>query len=383
MTTVWDFPTRILFGEATTLEVGQEATKLGAKHALIVTDKGISKAGLLEPLKHSLAQAHLPFEIFEELGTNPSEEQVEKGVARFVESEAQIVISMGGGAAMDVGKLIRLRIHHQRPLAEYDESKGGTQRITEPLPPMIAIPTTAGTGSEVTRSALVSLTSTGKKTSISSLRLVPNVAVLDPSLTGTLPAAVAAATGFEALSRAIESYCALGDHPMADAIGLEAAGLVHTYFTRAVSRQGDTEARGGMLKAAMMGGVASQKGLGACHSLAQAAASEFDIHYGLASALCLPAVIDFNRSSIPVKVAHIARILGTRGDDIDTLAFECSGAIRTLRRKAGLPEGLSDVGIGEADIERLAAIAEEESGHTHNPRPCTREDLAALCRASL
>jgi alcohol dehydrogenase class IV len=212
---------------------------------------------------------------------------------------------------------------------------------------------------------------------------MPNVAILDPELTVSMPPKITAATGFDALTHCIEAYCASGDHPMADAIALSGIRLTAKALERVVSDGGDLKSRGEMMKAAMMGAVAFQKGLGACHSLAHPLSAESHLHHGLANALCLPAVLDFNRSTIPQRIAAIARILGVRANDDETLAFECAGAVRALRRKVGLPQGLAAAGVEEDALVGLATLAMADACHQLNPRPCTEEDMLALYRASM
>jgi alcohol dehydrogenase class IV len=212
---------------------------------------------------------------------------------------------------------------------------------------------------------------------------MPNVAILDPELTVSMPQKVTAATGFDALTHCIEAYCAQGDHPMADAIALAGIKLTMKALEKAVSDGSDVKSRGAMMKAAMMGAVAFQKGLGACHSLAHPLSAESHLHHGLANALCLPAVLDFNRSTIPTRIAEIASIVGVRADDEETLAFECAGAVRALRRKVGLPQGLAAAGVEEDALPRLAALAMADACHHQNPRACTEDDMLALYRASM
>lgn len=382
MVVAWTFPTRILFGENATLEIGAEARHLHGSRALIVTDPGIVAAGLLQTITDALDKASISYATFDRVSSNPSETQVEDAARAYNDSQADFVIAIGGGSAIDVGKLVRLRAAHSLPLAEYDETVHGGGKVTGKVPPMIAIPTTAGTGSEVGRASVVTLGATHKKTTILAPKLLPDVAILDPRLSVSLPPATTAATGFEALAHSIEAYCALGDHPMADAIALESIELIGHNLERAVNDGANIEARGAMLKAAMMGGVAMRKGLGACHSLAHPLDSEFNLHYGLATALCLPAVLDFNRAVIPKKIAHIARILGARGKDVETLAFECSGAVRQLRKKCHLPASLHDVGIGDEMLPKLATLAFADLAHHLNPRTCTQHDLVTLYQAS-
>jgi alcohol dehydrogenase class IV len=379
----WNFPTRILFGDGAVSDIGKEASALGITKALIVTDAGVVRAGLLGPIERALAAKDIEVQRFDGISTNPSEAEARAATDAYRKAGANGVVAIGGGAPLDVGKMVRILATEPLPLAEYDDAKGGDAKMKAVFPPMIAVPTTAGTGSEVGRSAVATLAATGKKTIFFHPKLIPNVAILDPRVTETLPAKITAATGFDALTHAIEAFLSTGDHPMADAIALKSIELVARFLERAVKQPQDMEARGALLKAATMGAVAFQKGLGACHSLAHPLGAEHDMHHGLANALCLPAVLDFNRSAVSARVAAIARALGVRGDDEDTLAFECAGAVRALRHKVGLPDGLGATGIVDAHIEKLARLAFEDACHGSNPRPCTEQDLAQLYRVSL
>lgn len=383
MTVVWSFPTRVVFGTGTVMQTGVEAKSLGGSRALIVTDQGIVDAGVASVVEEALAKAGIESELFSAISSNPREEEVLQAAEAWGRSQSDIVIAVGGGSALDVAKLVRLVASHSPPLAQYDDEAGGGERITENVPPMIAVPTTAGTGSEVGRSGVVTIAETGRKTVIFSPRLMPDVAILDPELTTSMPPKVTAATGFDALTHCIESYCAKGDHPMADAIALEGIALIGKSLERAVNDGKDMDARGNMMKAAMMGAVAFQKGLGACHALAHPLSSELDMHHGLANALCLPAVLDFNRTAVPERIARVSRTLGVRGDDAETLCFECSGAVRALRRKVGLPEGLAAAGVQEEQLSHLAALAIQDPAHRLNPRACIEDDMLALYKASM
>jgi alcohol dehydrogenase class IV len=379
----WNYPTRILFGVGAVGDLGAEAKKLGATRALIVTDPGVTRAGLLGPVEESLKGQGIEVACFDQISTNPTEAESRAAASAFRESRSDAVIAVGGGAALDVGKMVRILATETLPLEEYDDAIGGDAKMKANFPPMIAVPTTAGTGSEVGRSAVATLAATGKKTIFFHPKLIANVAVLDPRMTESLPAKFTAATGFDALTHSIEAFLAKGDHPMADAIALKSVSLVGKYLERAVKDPRDLDARGAMLKASMMGAVAFQKGLGVCHSLAHPLGAEHDLHHGLANALCLPAVIDFNRSAVATRIAEVARALGVRGEDADTLAFECSGAIRALRHKVGLPDGLSAVGIKDEHIPKLAKLAFEDGCHGSNPRACTEHDMEQLYRVSM
>jgi 4-hydroxybutyrate dehydrogenase len=382
MTVVWNFPTRIVFGENAAAQLPQEVMRLSGTRALIVTDKGVADAGIAASLVAALTDAKLHAEIFDQVVGNPSDVHALAATEAYKKARADIVIAVGGGSALDIGKLVRLCATHPPPLSQYDDAKGGSAKITLPLPPMIALPTTAGTGSEVGRSAVATLPETGKKTIFFAPTLIPNVAILDPLLTVSLPPAITAATGFDALTHCIEAFSTAMDHPMAEAIALEGVRLCATFLPRAVRDGNDLQARAGMLKAATFGAVAFQKGLGACHSLAHPLSAEHGTHHGLANALCLPAVLDFNRTAIPAKLAVLARALGVRAEDDESLAFECAGAVRALRQKLGLPSGLAAVGIAQDDLSRLSELAFADICHHENPRPCTREDLLKLYEAS-
>jgi 4-hydroxybutyrate dehydrogenase len=379
----WNYPTRILFGDGAASQVGVEAKKLGTTRALIVSDPGVTRAGLLGPLERSLSAQSIDVVRFDAISTNPSEAEAKAAAEAYRSARANGIVAIGGGAPLDVGKVIRILVTEPLPLEEYDDAKGGDAKMKAEFPAMIAVPTTAGTGSEVGRSAVVTSAKTGKKTIFFHPKLIPDVAVLDPRLTESLPAKITAATGFDALTHSIEAFLAKGDHPMADAIALKSIELCARFLERAVKQPHDIEARGAMLKAAMMGAVAFQKGLGVCHSLAHPLGAEHDLHHGLANALCLPAVLDFNRSVVQARIASVARTLGVRGDDEDTLAFECSGAVRALRHKVGLPEGLAAVGIGDAHLTKLAKLAFEDVCHSLNPRECTEHDMEQLYRVSM
>lgn len=380
---LWSFPTRVVAGEDAAAQCAREALQLGATRVLIVSDRGIEAAGLLAPIRATLDAAQLPHSSALEISSNPLEAEVLTAAKVFSDFNADLVLGVGGGSVLDVAKLVRLAATHPAPLAQYDDAIGGSAKIVEPMPPMIAIPTTAGTGSEVGRSGVVTIEATNAKTVIFAPSLLPNVAILDPLMTRTMPAFMTAATGMDALAHCVEAYSAIGNHPMADAIALGGIRLCDSALKTATDEPNDLRARADMLTAAMMGAVAFQKGLGACHSLAHPLSTEFGLHHGLANAICLPAVLDYNRTVIPERIAEIARQLGVKGADDNTMSFECAGAVRALRKSIGLPADLSSQGIEESDLPRLAALAYEDVCHRLNPRPCTEEDLLSLYRASL
>jgi alcohol dehydrogenase class IV len=375
-TVTWSFPTTIVFGNGSLSTLSDHVRRAGGKRALLVCDAGVVKVEIAARVKQTLEGAGIATAVFDRVDPNPVESNVVEGVEAFRAHHADVVVAVGGGSPLDAGQLIALKTTHDRPLVDYDDATGGDQFITPNVPPIITIPTTAGTGSEVGRSGVVTLKATGRKTVIFSPYLLAKAAILDPELTVSMPPRITAATGFDALTHCVEAYLSLGDHPMADGIALMGIELCAKHLPRAVEAGADLPARGAMMKAAMMGAVAFQKGLGVCHSLAHPLSSEKNLHHGLANALCLPAVVDFNNSAVPERVERIRRL-------VDMTATSLANGLRTLRDKLGLPNGLASEGVTKADVPKLADKAMEDACHRSNPRPCTRDDMVKLYEQSL
>jgi alcohol dehydrogenase class IV len=373
MASIWSFPTRVVFGPGEALRTGEEAKALGMKRALVLTDAGVLRAGLADRIVQSLERGGVAATTFDGVEANPTEANIEDCVRAYADAGADGVVCVGGGSPIDAAKLVVLRSSVALPWEELDDAVDGWKHVPANLPPVIALPTTAGTGSEVGRSGVLTVRSTGRKTVIFSPHLIPKVAILDPELTRSMPPKITAATGFDALTHCLEAYVCKGEHPMADAVALGGLELVAKHLSTAVTRGEDLEARGAMMKAAMMGAVAFQKGLGACHSLAHPLSSECGLHHGLANALCLPSVIEFNESAAHDRLGRVARIFGANGS-----AGSCAEAIRDLRNHVGLPKGLAELGVQAEKLPALADLAFRDACHTLNPRPCTRDDLLAL-----
>jgi 4-hydroxybutyrate dehydrogenase len=378
MTTVWSYPTRVLFGAGAVRDLGREVSSRGLVRVLLLTDPGVERAGLLAAPREALEQAGIKSTVFADISTNPREEEVETAASVYRSSEAEGIVAVGGGAAMDVAKLVVVRSQVNLPFEQLDDALNGGVHIPAALPPVFAVPTTAGTGSEVGRAAVLTVRSTGRKTVIFAPSMMPRVAVLDPELTLSLPRGPTASTGFDALTHCLEAYLATGDHPMADGIALAGLELVAGALPAVTTDGGNLEARGAMMKAAMMGAVAFQKGLGACHSLSHPLSAEFGLHHGLANALCLPAVVDFVEAVLPDRVQRVAQLFGASRE-----AGALGDAMRRLRQTLGLPSGLAQVGIQPADCARLAPLAFADACHTSSARICTQEDLRVLYERSL
>ena len=381
----FSFPTRIVFGRGAVEHVAEAARSFAMKHPLLVTDPGIVKTGLLERLTAPLNKAGLTWALFDRVEGNPSEASVFPGVDIFHAERCDGVIAMGGGSSLDAAKAIRLKVTHPLPLKEYDDLKNGGERINADLPPMVAIPTTSGTGSEVGRSAVITLKSNGRKTVIFSPHLVPNFAIEDPELTLGLPPHLTAATGMDAMTHNLEAYLSVGYHPMCDAIALRGVAMVNKHLRTAVHAGSNLEARTEMMAASMMGAVAFQKGLGTVHSLAHPLSTVAGLHHGLTNAILLPHVMRFNMSVVLDRLVDLAAALGvdTRNMSPQRAAQAAIAAIETLNADIGIPRRLSEVSVTPEMIPVMVPKAMEDGCHQCNPRPTTAQDMEDLYRAAL
>ncbi|HUB09870.1 MAG TPA: iron-containing alcohol dehydrogenase [Myxococcales bacterium] len=377
------FPTHVVFGAGTLRELPAQLRAVGARAPLVVTDPGVVKAGLYAKLQAALAEAGLPHALFAEVHPNPVEEDCLAGLEAFRRGEADSVVALGGGSAMDAGKIVRLLVAHEPPLAQYDDLQGGSARIAEPMPPMIAIPTTAGTGSEVGRSAVVTLTEGHRKAVIFAPALIPTVALCDPELTLGLPPGPTAATGMDAFVHCLEAYCATGFHPLADAVALDGLGRAARALPRAFANGADAQARSEMMVAAIMGATAFQKGLGACHSLAHALTPVCGVHHGLANAVMIRHVVEFNRPAIEDRLARVALAMGEfPGGGTADLAKAAVTRVEQLCRAIAIPVSLKEVGLREDQIPEVVERAMADGCHQLNPRRVTAEDFERLVRAA-
>ena len=379
----YNYPTTILYGPGAVAELARRLAAAGDRNFVLVTDAGVVKAGLAQRVQQPLAAAGLQVELFTDVHPNPIEEDVEKGVQVFRRTGASGLIALGGGSPMDVAKAVAVLVTHQGPLSRFDDAKGGDKNITNPVPPVYAIPTTAGTGSEVGRSGVIITRDTRAKTVIFHPSLMPKVAVLDPELTVGLPASLTAATGFDAFTHGLEAYFAKGFHPIADAVALGCMELVVDALPRAVARGDDLEARGRMLLAASMGATAFQKGLGVIHSLAHPLSTHYGIHHGLANALLMPTALSFQleekadkfTDDLRDRYQRVARLF--RGRD-KARPGELPEAVRAFRTRIGIEDTLPERGLKREDIPQLAREAWTDPCHSLNPIPLTQDDLAAM-----
>jgi len=381
----FSFPTRIVFGPGAVRELGSEAKTLGITRPLLVTDHGVVACGLAEQVLAELRRSSLAPTLFEDVNPNPVEKNVLDGVDAYRRGSCDGVIGLGGGSPIDVAKAIRLAETHPLPLEQYDDQLDGGSRIRDDVPPMIAIATTAGTGSEVGRSTVIILKSTDRKTVIFSPYLMPNVALADPELTLGMPPKLTAGTGLDALTHNVEAYLALGYHPLCDAIALRGARLAIQNLPRAVQNGKDLEARRNMMMAAMMGAVAFQKGLGAVHSLAHPLSSIANLHHGTTNGILLPHVLEFNRPTCEERLKDLAVAMEVAGsqEPAAKAASALIGRLRELLPEVRIASTLGALGVTRHQIPLLARKAMEDACHQSNPRPCTEADMIALYEKAL
>lgn len=372
-TATFSFPTQIRFGPGTIRELPAILRELGASQPLVVTDVGLASAPIFEAAIALLDGARR----FAGIEPNPLPRHVEAGVAAYREGGCDSVVGFGGGSALDGAKAIALMVGHEGSILDYDGTKRGWERVhAGQIPPLVAVPTTAGTGSEVGRSTVITDPATRTKRVIFAPPLLPKCAILDPELTLGLPPAVTAATGMDALSHCIESYLSTAFHPICDAVALGGVRLIGRSLARAV-KQGKTDlaARADMLMAASMGAIAFQKDLGATHSLAHPLSTLASVPHGTANGMFLARVMRFNLDVARAKLADVGQALGVEED-----AVAACERVAALAREIGIPQRLRDVGVSEDLIEPLAEQAAADGCHATNPRPCTLDDFRRLYR---
>src|SRR5215471_2512435 len=382
--TVLSWPTRILLGAGALKRLPDEVQRLGLTRPLLVTDLGVVKAGLADRVMAVLGDANIVHVLFDRVTPDPTERDVFDGLEAYQSAGCDGIIALGGGSPLDAAKLVQLLTSHSPPLSRYDDATGGDKYVTQPLPPLIAIPTTAGTGSEVSRSGVAFLQDTGRKTVIFAPALLPRCAICDPELTYGLPPRATAATGLDAFTHCLEAYLSNGFHPLADAVAIDGIRRVARSLPVVMKEPTHPQARMDMMIAAMEGAMAFQKGLGNAHALAHALTPIAGLHHGLANAVVLPSVMAFNRDAVRPRLARVAIAMGEpSGAPEDVLAGVAIDRVRRLVADAGLPTRLSQAGVKEQDLPRVAELAFRDASHHGNPRATTEADLLGIARAAL
>jgi alcohol dehydrogenase class IV len=372
----FSFPTTIHFGAGSRKMVVDHLRERSLKRPLIVTDKGLAALPVLGQFRAGLG-AGLAIETFAGVAGNPTAAQVMAGAEAFRAHRADSVIGFGGGAALDVAKVVALMGVHPGHVIEYVWDHPNVRPIENPLPYLVALPTTSGTGSEVGRSSVVSDDETHIKRIVFSPKLLAQVVFADPELTFALPAHVTAATGMDALTHNVESYLSPAYHPLCDGIALEGTRIAARSLATAVREPTNLAARSDMMMASMMGAIAFQKDLGAVHSCAHALGAVCDLHHGLANALMIEPVMRFNLEAVPEKFAELAHVVGAGSAD-DFVPW-----LGALKKRIGISSGLGAAGVRAEQIPALVAIAEKDICHQTNPRPCSGADFTRFFEQAL
>jgi len=389
----WGYPNTVWFGNGRIKDLPKACKVLDIKNPLFVTDKDLVKTKMVEETLEINKRAKLSTIIFSDLKGNPLGSQVKKGVDAFKSGNHDGVIAFGGGSSLDVGKSIVLQAALNRPL--WDCTDGGSfwnendyvasmakNRISNPdnVKPFIAIPTTAGTGSETSRAAAIINDETKVKKIVFHPRMLPTLTILDPELTVGMPAFLTAATGMDAFAHNLEAYCAPGYHPMADGIALEGMSLIKKWLTVAVNEGENLEARGHMITSSSMGATAFQKGLGAIHSLSHPVNSLFNVHHGLSNGIFMPYVLTFNRSIIENKIAKLSEYLDLKEASFNSFV----DWVVELKEQIKIPHTISESAkINDQDIEKMSPMALDDPCTPSNPKKLVLDDMVSMYEHSV
>ncbi len=370
----WNFPTSIRFGAGRIRELPEVCRTLGMSRPLLVTDAALARLPLVSAAVTTCAEAGLECLVYSNVQGNPIADNVMYGVATFQAGGHDGVIAFGGGSALDVGKAIGLMVGQARPLFDFEDREDWYLRVNvSTMAPVVAVPTTAGTGSEVGRAAVITDPADHTKKIIFHPRMMPGAVVADPQLTCGLPPQVTAATGMDALSHSLEAYCSPLYHPLAEGIAVEAMRLVKEWLPAAVEEGGNLTARANMLIASSMGATAFQKGLGAMHSLSHPCGANLNTHHGLTNAVVMPYVLAWNRPAIEAKLQRLAAYLGLPGGFDAILEW-----LLSLRRRIRIPNTLAEIGVQPEHAARFAPQALADPSTPTNPLPMSRDDFEHL-----
>ncbi len=362
----WNYPTRIRFGAGRIRELPDACRTLGMQRPLIVTDPALAKLPMIASAVSALAEGGLPAAVFSEIQANPIEANVMQGVAAYRSGSHDGVIAFGGGSALDVGKSVALMSGQSRPIFDFEDREDWFTRVdVNGMAPVVAVPTTAGTGSEVGRAAVITDVADHTKKIIFHPKMMPGIVIEDPQLTVGLPPQVTAATGMDALSHCLEAYCAPAYHPLADGIAVEGMRLIKEWLPVAVREGANIEARSHMLIASSMGATAFQKGLGAMHSLSHPCGANLNTHHGLTNAVVMPYVLMWNRRAIEEKLARLGAYLGLEPHSFGGVL----DWVLQLRRAIGIPHTLADLGLRPEHAVSLAPQAFADPSTGGNPVP--------------
>ncbi|MFZ1468040.1 MAG: iron-containing alcohol dehydrogenase [Paracoccaceae bacterium] len=377
----WSYPTAIKFGVGRISELAEHAKAAGLKKPLLVTDKALASLPITAEALAVLDKAGLGRAVFSDVDPNPNEANMADGIAVYLAGGHDGVICFGGGSALDLGKMIALMAHQRKDLSVWDLEDVDdwfTRADADKIAPIIAVPTTAGTGSEVGRAGVLTNATTHKKKIIFHPKLMPAIVICDPALTVGMPKFITAGTGMDALAHCLEAYCSPFYHPMSQGIAVEGMRLVFENLPLAYKDPSNLQARAHMMSAAAMGAVAFQKGLGAIHSLSHPIGAVYGTHHGTTNAVVMPMVLDFNRSAIEDRLTHAAAYIGIAG------GFDGFRArVMELRAELAIPANLTALGVTNPDLAMLTEMALEDPSCGGNPIAMTAANTRALYEACL
>jgi len=375
----WSYPTAIRFGAGRIAELPDACRAAGIERPLLVTDRGLAGLPITQNALNLLAEAGLGRALFAEVDPNPNEKNLEAGVEAYRAGGHDGVVAFGGGSGLDLGKLVAFMAGQTRPVWDFEDvGDWWTRADAAAIAPIVAVPTTAGTGSEVGRAGVLTNSATHVKKIIFHPKLMPAVVICDPALTVGMPTVITVGTGMDAFAHCLEAYCSPFYHPMSQGIALEGMRLVNENLRRVVAAPDDLAARGHMMSAAAMGAVAFQKGLGAVHALSHPVGALYNTHHGMTNAVVIPPVLRFNRAAVAERLSRAADYLGVKG------GFEgFFDHILRLRADLGVPDKLSALGVGRDRIGQMAAMAIEDPSAGGNPVALTLEAATRLFEESI
>lgn len=376
----WSYPTAIRFGVGRIGELAECCRQLDMTRPLLVTDRGLAGFPMVADSIAANRAAGLPTGLFADISPNPKGATIENGVAAYRTGNYDGIIALGGGSALDAGKAIAFMAGQSRPLWDFEDVGDNWRRADEAgMAPLVAVPTTSGTGSETGRAAVITHEEERTKKIIFHPRMMPANVIADPALVAGLPPSLTAATGMDALAHCLEAYCAPGYHPMADGIAAEGLRLIKESLPRAVSDGADLTARGNMMTAALMGSTAFQKGLGAIHALSHPVGALYDTHHGLTNAVFMPYVLLFNRPAITDKATRLGRYLGLRRPSFKALL----DWVLELRETFAIPHSAAALGVAVEDLDLLARMAADDPTAATNPLPAGIAEMRQLYERAL
>jgi alcohol dehydrogenase class IV len=375
----WSYPTAIKFGPGRIKELPAACAQAGIARPLLVTDRGLASMAITTQALDILDGAGLGRALFADVDPNPNEGNLAAGLAAYKAGGHDGVVAFGGGSGLDLAKMVAFMAGQTRPIWDFEDiGDWWTRADPKGIAPIVAVPTTAGTGSEVGRASVITNSETHVKKIIFHPKVLPSVVIMDPELTVGMPKWITAGTGMDAFAHCLEAYCSPFYHPMSQGIALEGLRLVNEYLPRAYADGTDLEARGNMMSAAAMGAVAFQKGLGAIHALSHPVGAVYNTHHGTTNAVVMPAVLRFNRPAVEDRLAAAAAYLGIKGG-FDGFAAR----VDELNATFAIPKGLGAMGVEESRLDELTAMALEDPSVGGNPVAMTADNTKALFRAAM